>query len=559
MKRWLALPPAVSLTLLSFAVYMLTLPADLRNNADTVDRFFVTRSLLHGHLSIVCGQLKNADTRLAFGRHHCLYAVYAPGQSLLMAPLYVAGKIAALITQAPSAFAVAISVRSLDAVLAALCVAVFFFLCVEAGYSRRTAIILGLILAFASTLWPDQQSGQEHTQVTLALLVSGYAALKSVRLPRSRPSERDAPPSRWRTSEVWTYGSGAAAGFGLLTRYDFAVSAAIVFLFLAWASSRDSWRTTAETGVRFMVGMLPFLVADGLWNLVRFGSFFSTGRAPADQFGFPIWQGIANLLASPGKGIIWYVPLVWLLPLAAASFFRRSRPLFWLCAGLVASAVLFYANVIYWHGDPGWGPRYLFPVVPFVVLPLGELLERWKKYRGWLRGSIIAVVGLSLVLQLAAVSVDPWRFWYHLIHQRQSQGQVWVWSPTHYSYYWNLADAPELYQFVAAKDVLDIALGNKQAYIRPVAACFSGRNTGTLGGVSCRPLDTISPIWLNDRYQWVTPGPVALSLPERVIIVGVLLLIAGYGGLALGLYGPARTEASKLNRSSRVLQPGPPA
>ncbi len=557
-KRSVHLPVWLALGLVSFAIYLLTLPADLRNNADTVDRFFVTRSLIHGHLSVACGVVKNTDTRLAFGRHHCLYAIYGPGQSVLMMPLYLIGKAVAAASGASESFLIALAVRSLDPILGAIAIVLFFLLASNLGYSRRAAICISLILAFATSVWPDVQSGQEQTQVTLALLAAVYAAIKTVEAARTRAAGgRPTPMLGMEPVQGWALLCGAAAGFGIFTRYDFLIPAAVVFIFLVQSLSRagEGRKESAARGfgrkaaVSFGAGFLPFLLAVAVWNTARFGSPVRVGEAVSSPFGFPIWQGIPNLLVSPGKGLIWYVPALWLLPFVAAPFLRRSRPFFWLSVALVVTAVVFYANVVYWHGDPAWGPRYLFPVVPFLVLPLGELFERWPSRPTLLKGASVGILGLSLVLQLASVGADPWRFWYHLVQQRQAAGQTWVWSPSKYNYYWNVSDSPELYQFVNVTDVLQIGFGDRKPVIPPAPACRSDRlNPGQLGGVSCRPLNSVSPIWLNDRYQWITPNPVPLSLAARIAIIAILLVTAllGHGVADRGAIFPTSEQSPSI-------------
>jgi hypothetical protein len=171
--------------------------------------------------------------------------------------------------------------------------------------------------------------------------------------------------------------SGVAAGFGLFTRYDFIVDAVIVASFIVWrfyAQAGGAQQHRVREGLRellwFVVGVLPFALLDGAWNTIRFGAPWKVGESAVAQFGFPLWQGIPNLLVSPGKGLLWYVPLLLLVPFGATRFYRCVPSLAWLIAALSMASLLFYGTVQYWHGDPAWGPRYLFPLVPLLILPL---------------------------------------------------------------------------------------------------------------------------------------------------------------------------------------------
>lgn len=580
---WRRTPTWLALFALGLSMYLLTLPADLRNNGDTIDRFLVTRSIVNnGSIQVGCNP---GDNRVVVGRHGRCYAIYGPGQTVAMVPLYVVGEAASGVSGVSSDFATAVAAHSLDAILAALLLVFFYLLALQVGYRRSTAIVLTIILAFASTLWPDEQSGQEHTQIALALVVAVYAILKATQ-PHSEVAEMRA--FALTRSRRWLLLAGLAAGFGIFTRYDFAVEVLILVCFLLWQGINAAPRPEPSHDVAgskrrlprvfdqlgwFLCGLAPFLLLDALWNTLRFGAPWRLGESASAQFGFPIVQGFFSLLVSPAKGLVWYLPLLWLLPLALLTFRRRNRALMWLILSLFASTVLFYANVAYWHGDPGWGPRYLFPLVPLLALPLGEVFERFPSMRLPARGVIIGVLGLSLALQLAAVSVDPWRFWYHLIQYRQHSAKKFVWKPTHYRYYWsrNPGLDPELYQFVAVADVAKVGFGDRSAAIK----LYSGSATGPSGssiqrydgrqmvGVARRPLDTVSPLWLNDRYQWFDPLPVPLSLAARVVIIGILLALAGLSGLVLHLQFWSKeheTEVARVQTSRGIpnREPIPP-
>jgi hypothetical protein len=550
------LPVWLAVFLVGLSVYLFCLPADLRNNGDTVDRFFVTQALIrHQSLEIVCGANPN-DTRLVLGRHGCYYSIYAPGQTLLMVPLYVLGDGIAHLTGGSPDFGIAVAVRSLDAILAALLLVVLYFLSRRLGYSRRTAIGLTLLIGFVSTLWPDEQSGQEHTQVALALAAAVLAVLYLRDLLRSRAPDRHVAAAAGLT--------GLACGFGLLTRYDFVLETVIIAAFglwLGWRSSGPDRRRPAPIALGLVLGLLPFLVADGVWNAIRFGSPWNVGEAASAQFGFPIWQGVPNLLFSPAKGLIWYLPLVWLLPLALNSLRKRDGELAALLGVLFVVTLLFYANVVYWHGDPDWGPRYLFVVVPIFLLPLGDLLRRVPRMSLLGRGSLAAVILLSLAVQLVAVSVDQWRFWYHLIGYRQAHGEVFTWSATGYNYYWTRTPSldPELYQFQSLGSVIGVSTGSRSDSIYlhwqnaagPAGTSIRATDTRMKVGVSKHPMNSFSPIWLNTRYEWTTPEPVPMSAASRIIVVAALALLFSLGAASLhGYFWSAETGPAEETSGS---------
>ena len=84
--------------------------------------------------------------RISKGRHGAYYTIYAPGQTLLMVPLAAAADGVHEVTGLTADFTEAVFVRSLDSILAALLLAIFFLLAVEAGYRRRAAILTTIVL-----------------------------------------------------------------------------------------------------------------------------------------------------------------------------------------------------------------------------------------------------------------------------------------------------------------------------------------------------------------------------------------------------------------------------
>src|SRR5262249_37777938 len=62
--------------------------------------------------------------------------------------------------------------------------------------------------------------------------------------------------------------------------------------------------------VRFGAGAAPFLAFVGWYNAFRFGSPFRLGYKGTAGFSYPFVRGLDGLLISPGRGLLWYVPLV---------------------------------------------------------------------------------------------------------------------------------------------------------------------------------------------------------------------------------------------------------
>jgi len=265
----------------------------------------------------------------------------------------------------------------------------------------------------------------------------------------------------------WLLLAGGALGLAACTRYDAVIFVPAIALYLTFMRLRaGSVRSAGMDMAGYAVALLPFAVLLGIWDWARFGSPFLTGLHE-QTFGGPYLQDLAGLTVSPGKGLLWYLPLILVSPWAAAPFFRRCPQLASLCGIMVLVPVLFYSAIKYWHGDPSWGPRYLFVAVPYLVLPLGEVLRSWGRVRVPIRLLFVACVASGVILNIAALSVTQWRFWYRLEVQAESRvnpatwsGQPFHWGAQHYHYYWNLSQSPILIQLDNVSQVARLTLGD---------------------------------------------------------------------------------------------------
>lgn len=77
--------------------------------------------------------------------------------------------------------------------------------------------------------------------------------------------------------------------------------------------------------------------------------------------------------------------------------------------GIVLPTLAIYATYPVWWGGICWGPRYLVPVLPFILLPLAYL---WERFEGvaFVRRVATAIIALSVLVQVLGVAVHPNRF-----------------------------------------------------------------------------------------------------------------------------------------------------
>ncbi|HEX7593317.1 MAG TPA: hypothetical protein VF429_04025, partial [Anaerolineae bacterium] len=113
-----------------------------------------------------------------------------------------------------------------------------------------------------------------------------------------------------------------------------------------------------------------------------------------------------GLLFSPGKGLFVYVPFLAALPWTVAVLWRRARAELFLTFAIFAIYLVTFSTWYYWWGGTNWGPRFLVPTIPFLVLLLAPAVELAAgKTRRAFALIFTALCGLSFAIEVIGVSV----------------------------------------------------------------------------------------------------------------------------------------------------------
>jgi len=188
------------------------------------------------------------------------------------------------------------------------------------------------------------------------------------------------------------------------------------------------------------LGLVLFFV--GLTNYARFGSFTEFGYGYFSTLEVHNgWTGLIGLLVSPGSGLIFYFPLAILVPLGAKYMYKEGKALFFLCLYIIVSTWIYTGTLssgsepTSWSGGIAWGPRYLLPTLPFLILILAHLFPRLKK-RYFVKSIVIGLCLAGFYVNLSAILI--W-FQYGLMYAWSMEGlathpsymDVVTWSPPH--------------------------------------------------------------------------------------------------------------------------------
>ena len=301
-------------------------------------------------------------------------------QPLLEAPFYLAGDAVDAVTAHHRTFRGRLAaLRLFNPAMAALTVVAAFGLLLLRGVPRRRATGVAILLAVGSLVWPYSKIGMDTTlmaMVALAMLGAAWAA--------ARPS-----PGRLALAGLAGALAISTKPYGLLL---LAGMAPLLFGPLRALPRGARGRATAALLAPLALG----IASVGWYNHLRTGSvtnFLHTN--PTDLVNTPL--NVMGLLVSPGRGLLFFSPLVLLGALGLRDMWRKDRRMALAVVSPLAINVLIIGATLVWTDDT-WGPRYVVPTAWLLVLPIA-----W-----WLRGTarrrvLGALAGAAVLVQCVGV------------------------------------------------------------------------------------------------------------------------------------------------------------
>jgi len=358
-----------------------------------------------------------------------VYTVRSLLLSAIAVPFY---NVATLLSVSPFV-TVGLLVNSLFLSLTAITI---FCTIIEIKNSKRIAFVLSLIFAVCTFVWPYNSTFWVQPLQGLLLAVSLYLLL----LSRHRNRSFLCHYTVLGTKHVRSLAGLTGVILGLSV---FAHPTGLIYLpaFLLY-SFFAVMRQQKMNFVILIASLATIIFLVGLTNYARFNSFtefgygyFSTLQAHDG------WIGLIGLLASPGSGLIFYFPLVILVPLGAKYMYKENKSLFFLCIYVLVSTWLYTGTLSFgseptsWNGGIAWGPRYLVPIMPFLIIVLAYLFPRLGK-RHFLKTMVIGLCLIGFYINLSAILV--W-FQYGLMYAWTMEGlavypnymDFVTWSPTY--------------------------------------------------------------------------------------------------------------------------------
>lgn len=327
-----------------------------------------------------------------------LYSPYGFLPSVLALPFYHAGSVlASLFPRSYNGYFLRFVILwFLNPLYTALTVILLYQAVRIIGYSERAALFTAFCYGLATMAWAYAKTFFSEPLATLLLLVAFVSLLKYGRTLRMR----------------FAVAAGLAVGFAAATKIVALINLPVLLCYLVWllyARRRDlTTRSTLFTLIAWGVGAGGVLALVGAFNYVRFGNALTTGYGGGlSFFTLPLWQGLYGLLASPGKSLFLYSPVVLLAIPAFWLMVRQKGAEAFGCLGIIGAHLLTYGVYTEWHGDSAWGPRFMLFVLPFLILPLAALWD-WlalPAHARW-RPLVAVLFVVSALVQILGVAVN---------------------------------------------------------------------------------------------------------------------------------------------------------
>jgi hypothetical protein len=323
-------------------------------------------------------------------------------RSLLLSAAAVPFYYAANFFSASPAVTVGLFVNSLFISLTAV---IIFCICIEMRRSNKVAFATSLVYSVCSFVWPYSATFWVQPLQGLLLVSTTYFILLTSH--RNHLFLCDYILERKRKSFLFAGLAGLTLGLSV-----FAHPTSLIFIpaFLAY-SFFSVMRHQKQNLILLILVLATVLFSAGLINYARYHSFTEFGYGYFSTLAAHNgWKGLIGLLVSPGAGLIFYFPLAVLLPLGAKYMYKENKSLFYLSLYIIIANWIYFGTLSFgfepasWSGGIAWGPRYLLPVVPFMLIVLGSIFQNIKK-RVLLKSIVLGLCIAGFYVNLSGVLI----------------------------------------------------------------------------------------------------------------------------------------------------------
>lgn len=364
---------AITLGLALFAIYWLTISGAF-HSIDEHAVFAVARNIVyHGRVdqSVLFWDEPYVHQAL-FGREGALYSKYGIGHSLLLTLPILLGRLipgATLGTATPL----------LNMVATAATGALLVSTSQRLGYRSPVGIALGLLFGLSTFAWV-------YADTTFGEPIVGFLTLAAFALLWEAQKRRNALLA------------GALLAVAMTVRPTSLLAVPFFGLALWFGTAKPRrWPLLSAFALPLILAALA-LVGFNLW---RFADPLQFGYS--ERFDGSLAAGIIGFLFSLDRSIFLFAPPLLLLIGSLPRFVARHRLWGMVLTALALATLLVYSLWPVFWGGPVWGPRYLLPILPCLILMLAPAVEIALASAGGQRLALWLLALAGIAIQLLGV------------------------------------------------------------------------------------------------------------------------------------------------------------
>ncbi len=321
---------------------------------------------------------------------------YGLGMAFILVPFYLLGHMAAgFVPQIPHGYITQFFVALSNPLILALLAGLIFKFLLKLGYTGKTAFLSTAIYSFCTMSFIYCRSGFSEPMVALLVLSAVYSVF-------SFTKEKKAAS---------LLVAGFCLAYAIFIKKNSLILLPGFLIYLVYSCwNKKEIKKILGPVILFLLPVILAILAIFLQNNILYGGalrteFGSTNDLLANvtRKSFPI-KGLYYYLLSSGKGYFIYNLALILGLFAIKDFARKFRGLLILISCLWLANLFFYAFIFTRGSIFSWGPRYLFPTLPFLALFLAEFIEKSSRFQR--KFAVFSWAGLGFLIQLPNLIVN---------------------------------------------------------------------------------------------------------------------------------------------------------
>ncbi len=320
------------------------------------------------------------------------YSALAPGTAFLALPFMA---VAFALAGGYNAYGPALLWSGTFVAVAGAISAYLMYKMADMYFRRSTSVLLGLTFALSTICWPFATYFFQSDVSAMLVLAAAYFGLRA-----GRTGGAAAAPALL---------CGLASGLAFMVDYVDAIIVPILVVFIL-VEKRGTRLPMAKAAAAFAVGVLPGLAVIGAYNFAIFGNPFMitegayVGQSVFAKFSTPLHFGLALNLVSLSRGLFAFAPFT---VVGVLGYFDALKAKGIKVEMLMLLAIFLGILIPYsaWYDPTGglsFGPRFIVPGIPFLLLPAGFIVEQT---RGPWRAVVYAVYAAGAVVNGMAAFV----------------------------------------------------------------------------------------------------------------------------------------------------------